>query len=110
MTLILVYGVLSLYVNAADSALEEADLRTVAACLDNAGLFLDADDLADDTADCCNLVTNLEVVTHVCDLLVLLLLLSGADYHEDDHNAYDKEHGEHGKQLLSGGGSSSCAC
>ena len=76
MTLILVYSVLSLYVNAADSALEETDLCTVAACLDNAGLFLDADYLTDDTADCCNLVTNLEVVAHVCDLLVLLLLLT----------------------------------
>ena len=105
MTLILVYCVLSLYVNASDSDLEETDLCAVAACFYNAGLFLDADYLTDDTTDRCNLIANLEIVTHVCDLLLLLLLLFGADDHEYDHNAYDKEHGEHGKELFACRGS-----
>ena len=103
MTLILVYCVLSLYVNATDSALEETDLCAVAACFYNAGLFLDADYLTDNSADSCNLVTNLEVVAHICDLLFLLLLLAGADDHEYDHNAYDKEHGDHREPIRTGG-------
>ena len=68
--------VLSLNVNVAYRTLEDADLCTVAARLDNAGLFLDADDLADDTADGRDLVTDCEVVSHISDLLILLFLLA----------------------------------
>ena len=95
----LVDGILCLNVNTAYRALENADLRTVAACLDNAGLFLDADDLTDDTAYSGDLVANVEVVAHISDLLILLFLLAGGDDHENDHNADDKDHGEQGKNI-----------
>ena len=71
--------VLSLNVNAADGSLKNTDLGAVAAGLDNAGLFLDTYDLADDTADRGNLVTNLKVVTHNCDFLFLLSLTASAE-------------------------------
>ena len=95
----LVDGILCLNVNTADRALEDADLCAVTAGLDNAGLFLDADDLTDDAADGCDLITNVEIVTHIGDLLILLFLLAGGNDHENDHNADDKDHGEKRKKI-----------
>ena len=76
--------ILSLNVNAADSGLENADLGAVAAGFDNAGLFLDAYDLADDTADRGDLVTDLKIVAHSCSFLFLLSLTASAE--EKDRN------------------------
>jgi len=84
--------VLSLNVNAADGALKNAYLRAVAAGLDNAGLFLDTYDLADDTADRGNLVTNLKVVTHNCDFLFLLSLTATGE-EEYCNNCYEHYNG-----------------
>ena len=80
----LVYGVLSLNVYASDRRLENADLGACAAGLDYTGLFLDADDLSDDTADGGYLVANLKVVAHVCNLLILLFLLARAEEEDSD--------------------------
>ena len=85
-------GILCLNVNAADRALENADLCAVAAGLDHAGLFLDADDLTDDTANGCDLVANLKIVSHCRDLLFLLLLRTDPEEIEGYEN--DSQHNE----------------
>ena len=94
--------VLSLNVNVAYSALEDADLSTVAARLDNAGLFFDADDLSDDTAYGSDLVTDCEVVSHISDLLILLFLLTRGNDHKYDHYTDDKHHREHREKISTG--------
>ena len=86
--------ILSLNVNAADSALKNADLSAIAAGLDNAGLVLDADDLADDAADSGDLVANLEAVSHVSNLFLLLLLGTNAEEIENDYDNNEHTNGD----------------
>ena len=62
------------YVNASDSALEESDVGLFLGGLKNEGLFLDGNDLTDDTADSGNLITNLKGITHILRFLISLLL------------------------------------
>ena len=106
--LLLVDRVLSLYVNAADSALEDTDLGAVAAGLDNAGLVFDAYDLADNTADGGDLVANLEIVSHISNLFFLLLLR--ADSEEIENNYYNNEHsnGDKSASKIAAGKSGKC--
>ena len=96
LTFLLVCSVLSLNVYAADSALENADLGAIAAGLDNAGLVLDANDLADDTADIGDLVANRKVVSHIGNLFLLLLLGTDAYEVENDYYRYEHTNGEKG--------------
>ena len=88
--------VLCLHVNAADRTLENADLGAVASGLDHAGLVLDANDLADDTANGGNLVANRERIAHF--ILLALLLFLGADHeevHKYENEDKGQEHTEH---------------
>ena len=91
-------AILGFYVNALDSAFEDPDLGAVASGLDHAGLFLYADDLSDNAADRRDLIADLKIVAHVCNLLVLLFLLTRAYDHEYDHNTDYEKHGEHGEK------------
>ena len=77
-------SVLSLNVNASYGALENSYLGSVCACFDKNGFFLDADYLADNTADGCDFVTNLKIVSHICGFFFLLLLLSVQILHRKD--------------------------
>ena len=98
-----VNSVFRLNVNAADSALKDADLGAVAAGNDNAGLFLDADDLADDTADGGDLVTHLKVVSHGSGLFFLLLLRANAKEVKNYEDNYHKTHSQpHAAAALGG--------
>ena len=82
-------AILGFYVNALDSAFEDPDLGAVASGLDHAGLFLDADDLADDSANRGDLVADLKSVAHISGFLFLLLLGSVHKEVEDsDHGDY----------------------
>lgn len=84
-------AILCLYVNALDSALENTYLGAVATGFDHCGLFLDADDLADDTTDSGDLISNLQGVAHIIGRLLLLFLRSvhkevEYSHHNDEHN------------------------
>jgi hypothetical protein len=95
-TFLSISRIFCLDVNTADRTLENADLCRVAAGLDNAGLFLDADDLADDTANRGDLVANLKIVSHVSNLLILFFLLTEAEEHYDSQDHYHSERDYHG--------------
>ena len=74
------FCVFCLYVNAADSTLENANLGALVRGLDYAGLFFDANDLADDAANGGDFIANSQVVAHV--VLFLLLLFLGANHYK----------------------------
>ena len=82
--------VLSLYVYACNCALEDVDLGAIVCTLDDTGLFFDADDLADDTADGGDLIAHGQVVAH--GSLLSLLLLLGTDHKEIEYNEYTDDH------------------
>ena len=74
------FCVLCLYVNAADGGFENADLCALVRGLNYAGLFFNADDLADNTANGGDLIANCQVVAHI--VLLFFLLSLGADHYK----------------------------
>ena len=82
------------YVNAADSGFENADLGLVVCGFDHAGLFLDADDLTDDTADGGDLIANGQIVAHIVCLALLLFLRTNAE--KVEYNEHSNDHHHHG--------------
>ena len=81
-------------------ACHNADFRSVATGLDHDGLILNADDLSDDAADGCYLVSDSERVTHLRGLLLLLLLR--AVHEEIEHRQHRHEHDNRGEPLHTG--------
>ena len=95
--------VLCLDVDTADRSFENADLGALVGGLDDAGFFLDADDLADDTADGGDLVTHLKVVSHGSGLFFLLLLRANAKEVKNYEDNYHKTHSQpHAAAALGG--------
>ena len=82
------FCVFSLYVNAADCRFQKTDAGAVTCGFQHKGLFLDADNLADDSADGGDFISNLEIVAHFVYLFFLLFLGTNARKVKDcdDHN------------------------
>ena len=82
--------ILCMNVNATNCRTKNSDLRAVAACFHNESFVFNAYYLSDKSADRCDLVAYLKRVTHIADLLLLLLLRS---YHKEiernEHNGDD---------------------
>ena len=79
-------------VNTENRALEDTESGSFSARFDNAGFFLDADDLTDDSADGGNFIANLKVVSHLCGFLFLLLLRSDhCEIHQNCHSNEDND-------------------
>ena len=84
--------VFRLDVNASDSGAKESDLDLIATCFDKNGFVLDGNDSSDDSADGGNLVTDLKIVTHILNLLLLLLGFAGSEDKKYYHNTENKYH------------------
>ena len=82
----LVLRILCVYINAANCALQQTNTGVVTAGLDDHGFFLDANHLADDTADGGDFVANHQIVTHIVGFLLLLLLRTDDEKIEHDRN------------------------
>ena len=104
----LVSSVLCLNVYLADRALEDTDLGTCTAGLDNAGLILDAYDLTDDAADGGDLVANGEIISHVSGFLFLLLLGTDAEEIECNDHASEENKGNNGAADISAAEKTKC--
>ena len=86
-------GILYTHIDGANGAFEQTDAGVVARGLDHHGFFLDADDLADDAADGRDLISYLEVVTHIVGFLLAFFLR--ADHQKiqcNEHHSDDDQH------------------
>ena len=87
------------HVNRADSTLQKTDLGAGLAGFHGDGVFLHADDLANDTANGGDLIANLQRIAH--GGFFLLLLLRGADNQEVEDQSKYNDHTD-GKQKTCG--------
>ena len=93
------FSVFCVNVNACNSTLEDSHCGSVTTCFYNAGFFLNAYYLSDNTADSSYLVTDLKIVSHCVGLFFLLFLGSyhkeiKSTEHESDHSkGYDTAEG-----------------